>query len=322
MSVSMDELIRTIGNAPEIIEGIRNGTLQIWGGVIRHVKGTDNAGQIVAHLKFPSDPQQIEEGLDTLRQMIGQGMQTTQAGFDAIQGSLGVLQSLQTANLALSGLNLAVSAAGFAIVCHKLGEISRKIDAQSARLDQLLDLALEGRQRERFRDEARFLALVDSAKQFSESGDVEQLKSLVLHFREQYEFTLLVLKKLAADADRTFQWMDEGQLLQNRLVHLGLFLSRVQLCIGAPRYAEDALRRVAEDVASLNQTRVALLSDEAFACRAASDHEPQLLSFLQSGKDMLPALEYQANLVAFIRQQPEAAALLESDSSEILLLAA
>jgi hypothetical protein len=322
MSVSMDELIRTIGNSPEIIEGIRNGTLQIWGGVIRHVKGTDNAGQIVAHLKFPSDPQQIEEGLNALKQVVGQSIQTTQAGFDALQGSMSVLQSLQTANLVLSGLNLAVSAAGFAIVCRKLGEISRKIDAQSAKLDRLLDLALEGRQRERFRDEARFIALMDSAAQFCETRDVEQLKSLVLHFREQYEFTLLVLRKLAADPDRTFAWIDEGQLLQSRLVHLGLFLSRVQMCIGSPRYAEEALRRVADDVADLNRTRVSLLADEAFASRAPSEHEPKLLSFLQYGKDVLPALEYQANLVAFIRQQPEAAALLESDSPEILLLAA
>ncbi|EML0363900.1 hypothetical protein RI835_003296 [Providencia rettgeri] len=189
MSIASEILIRTFEQSPEILEGLKSGLYKIWGGVIRVTAGHDNAGSIIAHLKFPNDMSQAQQSIESLQAVLSKQMDGLQGGIDALQSSMGVLQSLQSANLAMSGLNLAVSAVGFAIVCHKLNRIEGTLKQHEQKLDILLQLATEAHQRELFRDEARFIANVDCTRQFAAMGDIQQLKSLIPTFKEQYEFT-------------------------------------------------------------------------------------------------------------------------------------
>lgn len=173
MSVAVDILIRTFEQSPEILAGLKSGLYKIWGGVIRVTAGHDNAGSIVAHLKFPNDMSQTQQSIETLQAILTSQMDGLQNGIDTLQSSMGMLQNLQYANLAMSGLNLAISAVGFAVVCHKLNRIEGTLHQQNQQLDILLRLAIEAHQREMFRDEARFIASVDCAQQFAESGDIQ-----------------------------------------------------------------------------------------------------------------------------------------------------
>lgn len=336
MSVAAEILIRTFEQCPEILEGLKSGLYKIWGGVIRVTAGHDNAGTIKAHLKFPNDMSQTQQSIESLQAVLSQQMTDMQgvlsnkmdglqSGIDALQSSMGVLQNLQYANLAMSGLNLAVSAAGFAIVCHKLNRIEGTLNQHGQKLDALLHLAVEARQREMFRDEARFIASVDSARQFAELGDIQQLKSLIPAFKEQYEFTRLVLINSAKKAnDPVFSHsLNELTTLQERFMYLGLFLSYVQQKIGATRYAAEALQKLQQDWLTIDETIVSSVTEDSRALRHLRKSEmTHLQNLLNHRKERLPALEYQSQLLTLAIERPELLEAINDDSQEILLLAA
>jgi len=98
-------------------------------------------------------------------------MSSIQTGMDGLQQSMNVLQGLQVANLAMTGLNLAVTTAGFVVVCKKLNKISAQIQEQSEGVAQTLHLVGEVHERSLLNDEARFRALLRSAQQFCGEGD-------------------------------------------------------------------------------------------------------------------------------------------------------
>lgn len=323
MSVSSSPLIRTLGEAPDILEGIKQGLMQVWGGVVRYAQGTGKGGQIVAHLKFPSGTQEVRESLGALQATLEGGIKATQAGFDAVQGSLNVLQGLQVANVALSGLNLAVSAAGFAVVCNKLNAVSEKLDHQSAQLDLLVQHALDAKKRDSFRDWAGFHALTQTAAQFCETNDTEHLKPLLMPLREQYLYTRTILLEEAQAGKSIFEDQEPIHALQDRLQYLGMFLAHTQSRIGAPNHAELAMRGLKDDIQKLNALRVkALTADPGQAFYIMADRATQMVTFLERGKNACFALSYQADLFAIAHERPEAGEFLEAESDQILLLAA
>lgn len=320
MSVN-GEVWRILTDSPDILEGIANGKYNIFGGVIRHVAGSSTGGQIVAHLKFPSDQQQTQQSIEKLQGMLNQGFSSTQAAMGQLQQTMNVLQGLQVANLALSGLNLAVSVAGFVIVCKKLNSLSSQIQAQSKNITQILEIVGEARDRALLGDEARFRALVLSAQQFCEMGDTEHLKSILLPIIHEYEFTKLILQKHSVLATSSIDRLNEITLLQERFIHIGLLRSHAQMKIGAVKYAEDALHDLISELSSLNATRVKTLAqDKDLASRMPATHLSKIVAFLEHGKKIVPALSYEADLLALELHQPGTLQLVPNDSSEILVI--
>lgn len=313
--MSAEFLFRTVGADENIQEGIKSGIYSVFGGVVRKAKGQDGAGQIFAHLKYPDGAEKASEQLSKMM-----------ASENAISAGMQSLQALQAANLVLSGLNLAVSVAGFYIVCKKLDGISQKIDCQSEKLDQLIALTLLDRQKEGFRDMARFRSLIQTAQQFTESNDIEHLKPLIMEFREQYEFTRLILAKSACDftlAQSYKSSIAELRLLQERLLHLGLFLAFVQQKIGAFKYAEEALNNLRKDWLNINNTIISVVKNDAsYIENLTKSESEEILAMLDYRKTVDPALEYQASLIHFMANKPELQLELDVSNEEALILAA
>lgn len=322
MYVNTDALLRSLPDIPDVLEKLQSGEYQLYGGVVRHASGTSKGGQIVGHLLFPGDALQTQESLQKLQSILTSGLGSLQGGMDQLQQSMGALQGLQTANLVMSGLNLAVTTAGFVIVCKKLNKISEQIEAQSVAIAQTLNLVRDVHERNILEDEARFRALLLTAQQFCEQADVDSLKGLINPFHEQYQFTRLVLERHAPIADSHIERLGEISLLQDRLVSLGLMMSHVQMKTGAVKFSRECLTQLQNDLTRLNTQRIQTLSsDRSVASRITQAHFTSLTSFLQHGKNMMPALTYQVEVIDLEARHP---GLLQqaSESKEILLIAA
>ena len=300
MSLINAELARDLPKLQDILARVASGELNVFGGVVRYAAGTGKGGQIAAHLVFPSDPQQAQQSISQLQAAMQQSMGNIQGGIDVLQQSMGSLQALQMANLAMAGLNLAVTTAGFVIVCRKLNKISGQIESQSAGIAQTLQLVSEAHERSLLMDEARFRGLVLACQQHFEEGDTELLKHKIQDFHEQYQFTKLVLQRHAVNAASNNEArLIDIQVLQDRLVNLGLFLSHIQTKVGARERGQETLRNLAQDLEELNGSRVqALTSDRQFAFSITEDQLSKVTSFIQQGQQAIPALTYQADLLA------------------------
>lgn len=315
--MSAEILARTISSAPEIVEGIRSGLYTVWGGVVRVSKGYQGGGQIVGHLLFPAKQEQASEQIVRLQEAL--------TGAGGVQDSLGVLQNLQYANLALSGLNLAVSVAGFAIVCHKLNGISSQLQQQSEKLDQLLAMAAEARVREGLRDSARFSAALKTVRQFAEQGDIQGLRSQVPNLHEQYEITKLTLQNATANVtEKDFlSSIEVLSGLQQRMMYLGFLQSYVQQRSGSEKYAIETLRELQEDWLKIDTVIVdSIAANQAWVEQLSQGAGDKIVSFLEYRKEVAPAIEYQASLLEFTASNPNAAELLNDDMAEIRFLAA
>ncbi|PIK75661.1 MULTISPECIES: hypothetical protein [unclassified Pseudomonas] len=322
MSVINEELLRSLPNLPDILAKLKSGEYELFGGVVRHAKGTERGGQIVGHLLFPGDSQQTQAQLQQLQDTLSNGLGSLQTGMDHLQQSMSVLQGLQTANLVMTGLNLAVTTAGFVIVCQKLNKISSQIQAQSQTIAETWNLVSEAHERGQLTDEAQFRSLLLSARQFCEEGDVQQLKALIPAFHKEYQFTKLILERHAAIPASTVQRLSDIKLLQDRLVNLGLALSHVQAKSGAVKYAHESLAQLEADIRTLNINRIeGLTSDRAAASAISQKQFADVTDFLQHGKQMMPALAYQAEVITLETKHP---GLLQkaSTSREIMFLAA
>lgn len=298
MSVTNAELARGLPKLQDILARIASKELDVFGGVVRYAAGTGKGGQIAAHLVFPSDPQQARQSISQLQAAMQQSMGNLQGGIDVIQQSIGSLQALQVANLAMAGLNLAVTTAGFVIVCKKLNKISGQIEAQSASIAQTLQMVSEAHERSFLMDEARFRGLVLACQQHFEEGDIELLKHKLQDFHEQYQFTKLVLQRHAVKAASNVDRLIDIQVLQDRLVNLGLFLAQVQTKAGARKRSQETLQNLAQDLDELNKNRVkALTSDRDLSFRITEGQLDHVVSLIESGKQTIPALMYQADLI-------------------------
>lgn len=312
--MSAETLTRTISSAPEIIDGIKSGLFKVWGGVVRYAAGHPKGGQIVGHLQFPGDAAQAAEQIAQLQQALG-----------GVEGALGVLQNLQYANLALSGLNLAVSIAGFAIVCKKLNGISEQLQQQSEKLDVLIEMAADVKAREELRDSARFRAALKTVRQFAEQGDLQGLKGQVANLHEQYELTKLTLSRATADVTRTgfVESLDVLQSLQQRMMYVGFLQAYVQQSTAGEKYAIESLRELQEDWLQINTVIVeAIAANQDWVEQLTQDTGDNVVSFLEFRKQAAPAIDYQLGLLEFAASHPEAAELLNEEVSEIRFLAA
>ena len=312
--MSAEILARTIGSVPEIIEGIRSGLFKVHGGVVRYAAGHPRGGQIVGHLQFPGDAAQAAEQLAKLQQTLS-----------GVEGALGVLQNLQYANLALSGLNLAVSVAGFAIVCKKLNGISEQLNQQSEKLDVLIEMARDAKAREELRDSARFSSVLWTVRQSAEQGDLLGLRNQVGNLREQYEVTKLTLNRAAAGAtDKGFvDSLDVLNSLQQRMMYLGFLQAYVQQRTAGEKYAIEVLQELQTDWLQISTVVVeTIAANQEWVEQLTQDAGDNVVSFLSFRKQAAPAIDYQVGLLEYAASHPEAAELLNEEVTEIRFLAA
>lgn len=312
--MSAEILERVFSSAPEIVEGIRSGLYTVWGGVVRYSSGHPNGGQIVGHLQFPGDKDRASEQLAQLQQALG-----------GAQESLGVLQNLQYANLALSGLNLAVSVTGFAIVCKKLNGISEQLQQQSEKLDMLIEMARDAKAREELRDSARFRAALKTIRQFAEQGDLQGLKSQVCNLHEQYEVTKLTLSRATADVTKeTFIGsLDVLQGLQQRMMYVGFLQAYVQQRAAGEKYAIEILQELQKDWLQINTVVVKAIADNPeWVEKLSQDEGDNVVSFLEFRKKVIPAIDYQIGLLEYSVSHPGSAKFLSEEVLEIRFLAA
>ncbi|ENA27913.1 hypothetical protein HMPREF1487_09096 [Pseudomonas sp. HPB0071] len=312
--MSAEILARTLSSAPEIVEGIRSGLYQVWGGVVRYAAGHPKGGQIVAHLQFPSNAEQASEQIARLQEALG-----------GAQESLGVLQNLQYANVALSGLNLAVSVAGFAIVCKKLNGISEQLTQQSEKLDMLIEMARDAKAREEMRDNASFSSVLWTVQQSGEQGDLQGLRSQVREIRDQYEITKLTLNRAAAGATgKDFvASLSVLQSLQQRMMYLGFLQAYVQQRTAGEKYAIRVLQELQADWLQMNTVIIkSIAANQEWIEQLTQEAGDNIISFLEYRKTAAPAIEYQTSMLEFTASYPQAVALLNEDVSEIRFLAA
>ncbi|SDK49490.1 hypothetical protein SAMN05216189_104011 [Pseudomonas delhiensis] len=236
-----------------------------------------------------------------------------------------MLQNLQYANLALSGLNLAVSVAGFAIVCKKLNGISEQLQQQSEKLDVLIEMASDAKAREELRDNARFRAALKTVRQFAEQGDIQGLKSQVGNLHEQYEITKLTLSRATTEVTREgfVESLDVLQSLQQRMMYVGFLQAYVQQRTAGEKYAIDTLRELQEDWLQISTVVVeAIAANQEWVEQLTQDAGDNVVSFLEFRKQAAPAIDYQLGLLEYAASHPEAAELLNEEVSEIRFLAA
>ena len=307
-----EELVtRVLSNAPEVLEGIRNGVYRVYGGVIRVAKGNEGAGRIIGHLQFPDGEQQARESIEKLQQVLGD--------------QLGSIETLQTANLALSGLNLAVSAAGFVVVCNKLNGISSQLDSQAETLNELKAYAIEASAIDQLRDTARFRSTVKVIRQFDEIQDLDGLKNQIPGLHEQYEVTRLMLERLASGAARQgfLESLPLQKQLQERLMYLACMQSYVHQKIGAHKFAVEALRELQDDWLSIHSAIVdSIEANKNWVGQLSQQSGAQIVAVLDYRKQAAPGIEYQASLLEFTMERPANLGRLESANDEILFLAA
>ena len=319
MSMNGDVVWRALPECLEIREGIDCGRYSVKGGVIRHAKGTELAGAIKAHLRFPTDQQQSQ---DRLRQL-QESLSSAHSGIDGMQESLQMIKGLQVANLALAGANLAVSAAGFAIVCSKLDQITGIISQQSSKMDTIVELAQQARNRSFLVDATKFIALTRCAQQFSKSDKIPELHALVLPFYEQYEFTKQLVVAQIGHPTLLIDRLPEIAMLQERLVHIALAFAHLQMRIGEAKHGEEVVREVEAMLARVTRFRVEeLVAQPNLMTRIPKKDAPELLAFLRRGSEIAPALTYEADLLQLETMQPLALSMAPADSDQVLVLVA
>ncbi|WP_273430564.1 hypothetical protein [Chitinibacter tainanensis] len=320
MSVDPGILQRVVGMNPEVLEGLSSGRLRIEGGVIRITAGHKGAGQIFAHLRFPNDPDAARSALESLQNQISKMSE----GIDGLQSGINLVKNLQIANLALSGLNLAVSAVGFVVVCNKLNKINDILNYQTMKIDQLLELAIDSRQREEFRDLSRFGALLKTVRQFAEEGEVTCLKSLIKDVNEQYCFTRLVLENVASKFKEVIVDRHELlDLLQDRLINLALVRVFVQYRVGYFGAALSDLNEFQSDWLKINERIVKeISSDPDWIGAMTMECSKKVKNYLELRKVALPSLEYQAQLLEAYKQNPALVDYACNDAEIRILIAA
>ncbi|RZF80540.1 hypothetical protein EXT46_10995 [Pseudoalteromonas sp. CO325X] len=324
MSVAKDILVRTIDNSPEIIEGLKDGTFELFGGVIRIAKGQAGAGQIVKHLVYPGSPEALEKSITNLQSVLQQQSGQIQDSISNLQSSMDVLQGLQYANIALSGLNLAVSSVGFVVVCNKLNHISRVLEQHTTKLDILCEGVLRTEQRDAFKDTARFTSLLKRLSQLSVEDDAQLIKGMVWEIMNQYQYTKLMLTEACKvqKKEHILSALGGIELLQSRLQYLGFAMAYAYNAADESAHAVEAIMELDKEMMCFGRTIVNLVSSEPLIKCVSTEQFEKLKEIVSLRKEIEPAIEYQKNVFNLISARPELKSIVAQNCDEILLIAA
>lgn len=341
MHTNFNDLLRTLPEKADILQKIKSGEYTLWGGVVRHAKGTvidgvKVGGQIIGHLILPSDPNAAKQSIQSLQaaiqqslaevnQGIGniqQGVQALSQGQSAIQSSLGVLQGLQTANLVMAGLNLAVSIGGFIIVCNKLNSISSKIDNQTRILAETHKVVKEIWTDSILAREAEFMGTLATLQHFARANDLEHMKHCLQPLNQIYHHSKLALRRFAEDPALSLERMDYIAELQERHIILGLTIAYLQAKTSERKFAQETLKNLEQEINELCHFRIETLTgnDEVISSLTI-ENKDNFKQFMESTKNVIPLISYNCDLLELEDKYPgimnEA-----SNSEEILFIAA
>ncbi len=185
----------------------------IFGGVVRHARGTPGAGEIVGHLQFGTT-----EALEALGKP---------------------LQSLACATVAVSALNLAVTAAGFAYVCKRLNDIERQLSAISGKIDGLLEATDRLAWTQELERRAKWAAQVDNLLIALRTRDVGGASRAAAMLNESEKFYMALGDHLVSDSRRAYCETAVVQPVLQMATAAALARSRAFALLGHP---EEAIR--------------------------------------------------------------------------------
>lgn len=144
----------------ELLAGVSSGEYRVAGSIIQSV----SSGRVVGHLQETS-------AISSLLNLSPLGL--PQMAMDAvtvvqneqIKAAISVVQSLQIANLAVSGIGIGVSVAGAAILAKRIARVEEKVDAILPNLDAIVR-GLEAMRTERIAEDfTRLRTLVDQVEE-------------------------------------------------------------------------------------------------------------------------------------------------------------
>ncbi|NWJ46754.1 MAG: hypothetical protein HXX08_12815 [Chloroflexi bacterium] len=120
-------LERTI--SPELIEGLKTGLYQLYGGTVRIAPGFEGAGQIVRHLiPISGDVSTYASGFTHMLPLGSKGFTTLLANTNSANQATQLLLGYGSQLMTMASLNLAVTAVGFAVLTYKLDQLSKKLE--------------------------------------------------------------------------------------------------------------------------------------------------------------------------------------------------
>jgi len=130
MTILANVLLREV--PAELLAGVGTGDYQVFGSIIR----STTSGRIVGHLQETSALSNlVAQGPLAPLSLVGDAVSAVQN--EQIKAAIGVVQSLQVANLALGAAAIGVSVAGTGILMRKLSLVETKIDALQPALARL-----------------------------------------------------------------------------------------------------------------------------------------------------------------------------------------
>ena len=116
----------------ELLSRVASGELEVLGSVVRSV----SSGRIVGHLQ---ETAHLAETLfhipGSVPGILGDAIQIAQ--LEQVKSAIGVVQSLQIANLLLSGASIGVSIASTALVLRRISHLEDRLVSIDARLAEL-----------------------------------------------------------------------------------------------------------------------------------------------------------------------------------------
>ncbi len=209
-----------------LISGYESGAYKLFNSILKDAA----TGHIVGHV----------QQTDALSKMIGAatngGLNVLSGGFsplsavtmlqnqqiknqlDAVQQGMGMLQNLQVAGLALSGVNLGISVVGFAMMMKRLTAITQHLD----RLEERVDKVTADRREDGLRD------LLASLAAALENVDTLHLRRDPTYVAEALQLQLDELLFMLAARFR--QVLDQNALVEEDLDLLWTIASAVRLC--------------------------------------------------------------------------------------------
>lgn len=117
-----------------LLEGVARGEFKVCGSIIQSV----TSGQIIGHLQETSVlTSMLESGNPLGATVSGLAQGVTVVQNEQIKATLNLLETLQFANLAATGVSIGVSVAGTALLLHRISRIQSKVDDIARSLDDI-----------------------------------------------------------------------------------------------------------------------------------------------------------------------------------------
>lgn len=309
-------IARKLTDSPEILKGLKDGTYEVFGGVIRKAKGQEGAGQIIKHILFPSDSQ---DKLNELQNVLHNGI-------GSISDNLEVIKGLQAANIALSGLNLVVSTVGFSVVCNKLDSVNKILNHHSDKLDCLIEASATNKLKAAIKESTNFKSVIEEIDSCVRTNNLKKLDSLSLEIRRIYnsslaELTQFYIPQLAKNSNEKLPLFIVTSQFRERWIHAGFSLAKVYYLQGYYEESVMVIDQIQKNWIEVNKQAVKILTENKKIASLTRKEYEAFEGFVKERRKLEPAMEYQKNLLLLVKDHPELRYQIDNHK-EIMLIAA